>query len=82
MCYANKSEYNHKIIMKILSKGRSECHFSDVNEILWHLGGLIHEVYVLFKEVKLYNNQLKTVELLFTPIHSSGSYCLCHRYVK
>lgn len=82
MCYANKSEYNNKIIMMLLSKGRSEYHFSDVNEILWHLGGLIHEVYGFFKEVKLYNNQLKSVELLFTAIHSSSSYCLCHRSVK
>lgn len=48
--------------MKILWKGRSEYHFSDANGVLWHLGGLIREVYVLFREVKLYNNQLKNVE--------------------
>lgn len=68
--------------MKILSKGRSEYHFSDANGILWHLGGLFHEVYVVFKEVMLYNNQLKNVEWLFTPIRSSSSYCLCHRSVN
>lgn len=41
-------------MIKILSKGRSEYHFSDAKRVLWQLGGLTYEVYIFFQEMKLH----------------------------
>lgn len=72
------------IIIKILSKGRPEYHFSDAKRVFWQLGGLTYEAYTFFQEMKLHwcNNQQSKVEWLSTPIHSNSSYCLCHAPVK
>lgn len=42
------------IIIKILSKGRPEYHFSDAKRVFWQLGGLTYEAYTFFQEMKLH----------------------------